>query len=48
LEVSQTLNDLVATQSEFVTTLMQYSAAQAELLFQMGQLTPAVLLGLTP
>lgn len=48
LEVSQTLNDLVATQSEFVTTLMQYNTAQAELLFQMGQLTPAILLGLNP
>ena len=48
LEVSQTLNDLVGTQTEFVTTIMQYNAAQAELLFQMGQLTPAILLGLTP
>jgi outer membrane protein TolC len=48
LEVSQTLNDLVATQSEFVTTMMQYNSAQAELLFQMGQLTPAILLGLNP
>jgi outer membrane protein TolC len=48
LEVSQTLNDLVATQSEFVTTMMQYNTAQADLLFQMGQLTPAILLGLTP
>ena len=46
LEVSQTLNDLVATQSEFVTTMMQYNSAQADLLFQMGQLTPAILLGL--
>jgi outer membrane protein TolC len=47
LEVSQTLNDLVGTQSEFVTTLMQYNTAQADLLFQMGELTPAILLGLT-
>ena len=47
LEVSQTLNDLVATQTEYITTIMQYNSAQAELLLQMGQLSPAILLGLS-
>ena len=46
LEVSQTLNDLVATQTEYITTIMQYNSAQAELLLQMGQLSPAIILGL--